>query len=103
MAEAAYQSLDDGSRASVRRLLLRLCDASDDGVLDLRRRLHLADLAPEGDADAQAAVEAMVGRRLLTIDGDTVEVAHEALLRENGRGCGSGSRKTSKAGNFIGA
>ncbi len=82
MAEAAYQSLGDGSRASVRRVLLRLCDASDDGVLDLRRRLLLADLAPEGDTDAQAAVEAMVDRRLLTIDGDTVEVAHEALLRE---------------------
>jgi DNA-binding SARP family transcriptional activator/WD40 repeat protein len=82
MAEDAYLALPEESRAAARRILLRLSDAGDDGAIDLRRRLPVADLAPEGDAEARAALEILVDRRLLTVDRDTVEVAHEALLRE---------------------
>jgi WD40 repeat protein/DNA-binding SARP family transcriptional activator/class 3 adenylate cyclase len=82
MAEDAYAALPPGPRAGTRRLLLRLCDAGDEGDLSLRRRLPVAEAADEHDADARAALETLADRRLLTIDRDAVEVAHEALLRE---------------------
>lgn len=82
LADETYLSLHDGARAGARRALLRLADAGDDGTNDLRRRLPLAEVAPPEDLEARVAVEAMVARRLLTVDRDSVEVAHEALLRE---------------------
>jgi WD40 repeat protein len=62
--------------------MIRLCDAGDDGDLSLRRRLPVSEAAHEGDADAHTALESLANRRLLTIDSDAVEVAHESLLRE---------------------
>jgi DNA-binding SARP family transcriptional activator/class 3 adenylate cyclase/WD40 repeat protein/type II secretory pathway predicted ATPase ExeA len=82
MAEDAYAALPAGVRAAVRRLLLRLCDAGEEGDLSLRRRVPVAEVADEDDADARAALETLADHRLLTIDRDRVEVAHEALLRE---------------------
>jgi DNA-binding SARP family transcriptional activator/WD40 repeat protein/energy-coupling factor transporter ATP-binding protein EcfA2 len=82
MAEDAYQSMPAGARGAARRVLLRLCDAGDDGTIDLRRRLPMDEAAPTHDANVRTAVEILVDRRLLTVDRDSVEVAHEALLRE---------------------
>jgi WD40 repeat protein/DNA-binding SARP family transcriptional activator/class 3 adenylate cyclase len=82
MAEDAYAALPAGPQAAARRLLLRLCDAGDEGEVSLRRRLPIAEAADEHDADAGAALETLTNRRLLTIDSDSVEIAHEALLRE---------------------
>jgi DNA-binding SARP family transcriptional activator/class 3 adenylate cyclase/WD40 repeat protein/energy-coupling factor transporter ATP-binding protein EcfA2 len=82
MAEDAYAALPAGPRTATRRLFLRLCDAGEEGDLSRRRRLPVADAADEHDIDARAALETLANRRLLTIDSDSVEVAHEALLRE---------------------
>jgi DNA-binding SARP family transcriptional activator/WD40 repeat protein/class 3 adenylate cyclase len=82
MAENAYTALPSGPRAAARRLLLRLCDAGEESELSLRRRLPVADAAEDHDVDAHVALESLADRRLLTIDSDAVEVAHEALLRE---------------------
>ena len=82
MAEDAHAALPAGPRTAARRLLLRLCDAREEGDLSLRRRLPVSEAAEEHDADARAALETLADRRLLTIDSDAVEVAHEALLRE---------------------
>ncbi len=82
LAEDAYAALPAGPQAAARRLLLRLCDAGDEGALSLRRRLPIAEAADEHDDDARAALETLANRRLLTIDSDAVEIAHEALLRE---------------------
>jgi WD40 repeat protein/DNA-binding SARP family transcriptional activator len=82
MAEDAYASMPAAPRAATRRLLLRLCDAGDEGDLSLRRRLPVGEAADDDDEDARAALETLADRRLLTIDRDSVEVAHEALLRE---------------------
>ena len=82
MAEDAYAALPAGPRAAARRLLLRLCDAGTDGDLSLRRRLPVAEAADDHDTDARAALDTLADHRLLTIDSDSVEVAHEALLRE---------------------
>jgi WD40 repeat protein/DNA-binding SARP family transcriptional activator/class 3 adenylate cyclase len=82
MAEDAYEALPPGARAAARPLLLRLCDAGQEGDLILRRRLPVAEAVEEHDAEGHAALETLADRRLLTIDRDSVEVAHEALLRE---------------------
>ena len=82
MAEDAYAGLPAGPRGATRRLLLRLCDSGEEGDLTLRRRLPLDEAIDKYDTDVRTALEMLADRRLLTIDSDSVEVAHEALLRE---------------------
>ena len=48
----------------------------------MRRRVALAELEAERDPDAAAALAVLTESRLVTVDEGTVEVAHEALLRE---------------------
>jgi WD40 repeat protein/DNA-binding SARP family transcriptional activator len=87
-AEALYRSLDDADRDTVRRAFERLVVVSAEGEPTRRRapRSELAALVPGRSIDD--TVEAWVHARLLTSDRDpatrepTVEVAHEALLRE---------------------
>ena len=78
-AESLYETLDDAQRARLRGLLLRLVQPSEDGD-PVRNRLPPSKVA----ADNQNAqlVERLVAARLLTIDGDSVLIAHEALFRE---------------------
>jgi DNA-binding SARP family transcriptional activator/class 3 adenylate cyclase/WD40 repeat protein/type II secretory pathway predicted ATPase ExeA len=82
LAESTYAQLSKPQQEAARRLLLRLADASDDGALDLRRKVRVDDIADRGDLDTWAAYEQLVQHRLLTATEDTVEVTHEALLRE---------------------
>jgi DNA-binding SARP family transcriptional activator len=80
-AEAAYAALDDDGRATARRLLVRLADIDDSGAL-VRRPVLLADLDLDGQRGSarRAVVDEFVGRRLLSVDGNRLEVAHEALF-----------------------
>ena len=48
----------------------------------MRRRMPLDELDPERDEHTAAALTALVDSRLVTADEETLEVAHEALLRE---------------------
>jgi hypothetical protein len=82
LAETTFESFSDTQRDAARRILLRLANASSDGTLDLRRRVPRRDLAAHDDADAWIAFEQMVQHRLLTTNDETVEITHEALLRE---------------------
>ncbi|TFV91552.1 hypothetical protein E4P40_05860 [Blastococcus sp. CT_GayMR20] len=77
-AEAAFTGLDGKSQESARRLFLRLADADDGGAL-VRRPLPLTELDLDG-AGRRAVVDAFVGRRLLSVDGDVLDVVHESLL-----------------------
>jgi DNA-binding SARP family transcriptional activator/WD40 repeat protein len=80
-AEAALAALDDEGRVLARRLLVRLASTGEAGAA-VRRRVPVLELG-FGGADGparRAVVEAFVSRRLLTIDGQHVEVTHEALL-----------------------
>ncbi|HEX6618349.1 MAG TPA: BTAD domain-containing putative transcriptional regulator, partial [Solirubrobacteraceae bacterium] len=81
MAEEAYGGLDVADRARARRLLLRLADEGEGGAV-VRRRVALAELEGQGDEDLARVLAALTERRLLTMSATTVEVAHEALLRE---------------------
>jgi WD40 repeat protein len=82
LAEDGYAAIPAPARPAARRILLRLCDAGEDAAFDLRRRLPLADVVDDNDHDGHAALDALADRRLLAVDSDTVEVAHESLIRE---------------------
>ena len=82
-AEDVYlHQLSDDQRLLARSLFLRL-SALGDGTEDTRRRVPRAELNLHGhDAgEINAVLDALVNARLLTGDGDSVEVAHEALIR----------------------
>ena len=88
-AEAVYAALTPAGRAAARQLFLRLVTLGE-GIEDTRRRVGRRELeSTDIDADAiSAAIESFAASRLLSLDRDpateapTVEVAHEALLRE---------------------
>jgi WD40 repeat protein len=82
LGEQTYASLSEPERRAARGILLRLADAGEHEAAFVRRRMPLDELDPERDEDTAAALAALVDSRLVTADGDTLEVAHEALLRE---------------------
>ncbi|MDQ0906753.1 WD40 repeat protein/transcriptional regulator with XRE-family HTH domain [Streptomyces canus] len=73
-AEEIYGRFTEDQAAAARRVLLRMV-APGDGTPDTRRPVEREELG-----DTAQVVEALAGARLLTLDGDTVEIAHEALL-----------------------
>jgi len=92
-AEALYGSLDEAGREATRQLFLRLVTLGEAESEHTRRRVLRTELTSlDVDAAAiDAAIDAFGARRLLSFDRDpvtrapTVEIAHEALLREWGR------------------
>ncbi|TFV91549.1 hypothetical protein E4P40_05845 [Blastococcus sp. CT_GayMR20] len=80
-AEGAYTALDAAGQELARRLLVRLADVDDAGAL-VRRSVPLGELGLDGgDGSARReVVEVFVGRRLLAVDGERLQVTHEALL-----------------------
>lgn len=78
LAEAAYARLDRRERGVARDVLLRLA-AERDGTLT-RRQAPLAEL--ERIDGAGVVIGALIEARLLTGSDGTVELSHEALLRE---------------------
>ncbi|WP_404386559.1 winged helix-turn-helix domain-containing protein [Knoellia locipacati] len=80
VAEEAYAALDEADRPVARTVLLRLVGRASGGDV-VRRRVPLTEL--DGlRGNAAEVVTALAGARLLTLDGDSVEVAHESLFRE---------------------
>ncbi|ROP41983.1 PD40 domain-containing protein [Saccharothrix texasensis] len=73
-ADATFASLDEDGQRLARTVFLRLVRVGD-GTDDTRRRVPLRDLPA-------AVVDAFTRARLLTNDRDTVEITHEALLRD---------------------
>jgi WD40 repeat protein/DNA-binding SARP family transcriptional activator len=87
-AEQLYCSLDDADRDAIRRVFERLVVVNAEGV-PTRRRAPLSELAAlVAGQSIGDTVEAWVQARLLSSDRHpatrepTIEVAHEALLRE---------------------
>ncbi|MEV7889366.1 nSTAND1 domain-containing NTPase [Streptomyces sp. NPDC002817] len=76
-AESVYTACTPAEALVVRALLLRLVNPGD-GTEDTRRPLDRTEL--DADATTTRVLERLVGARLLTVDGDTVELAHEALI-----------------------
>ncbi|WP_188196101.1 WD40 repeat domain-containing protein [Nonomuraea sp. SYSU D8015] len=82
-ADRALDRLDERGREAARHLLLRLVHVGD-GSDDTRARVardRLVDRAPDPGM-ARVALDALLAddARLVTVDGDTVQITHEALL-----------------------
>jgi serine/threonine protein kinase/ABC-type glycerol-3-phosphate transport system substrate-binding protein len=87
-AEQLFEAMSEQARDACRQLCLRLVTLGE-GVEDTRRRVQRSELATLADPQTMDAVIETFGRhRLLSFDRDpdtrepTVEIAHEALLRE---------------------
>ncbi|MEV7414767.1 DNA-binding protein [Streptomyces sp. NPDC089919] len=77
-AEATYGGFDPGQAATARRILLRLVSPGEDGLPDTRRPARGEELGTREEIGP--VLDALAAARLVTLDHDTVELAHETLL-----------------------
>ncbi|MEU7054562.1 hypothetical protein [Streptomyces sp. NPDC046197] len=80
-AERAWSGLDPAARTAARLLLLRLVRLGEDTQATRRRgtRRQLAEESTD-PGKTEESLEALVRARLVTLDAETVEITHEALL-----------------------
>ncbi|MCX5207307.1 WD40 repeat domain-containing protein [Streptomyces sp. NBC_00237] len=80
-AEHAWSGLDPAARTAARLLLLRLVRLGEDTQATRRRgtRRQLAEESTD-PGKTEESLEALVHARLVTLDAETVEITHEALL-----------------------
>ncbi len=84
-ADRVYEAeLSDSQRRIARDVFVRLTEFGE-GAQDTRRRARLDELMPKDDSRAtevRGVIGALADARLVTVGEETVEVAHEALIRE---------------------
>jgi len=89
-AEAVLAALPGRQQQLTGRMFLRMVNVDDEAVVT-RRRMPLADLPSlsatlsdddpaEPHRDAQQVVDRFVAARLMTVDDESVQISHEALL-----------------------
>ncbi|WP_405652105.1 AAA family ATPase [Streptomyces sp. NBC_00019] len=80
-AERAWSALDPAARTAARQLLLRLVRLGEDTQATRRRgtRRQLTEESTDPDK-TEESLEVLVRARLVTLDAETVEITHEALL-----------------------
>ncbi len=80
-ADQVYGSLDEEQRDIARRLFLRLVYVADDAP-ETRSSVRLADLRdwPGHTTPPSEVLDRFVAERLITVDADTAQITHEALL-----------------------
>ncbi|MGW2974505.1 nSTAND1 domain-containing NTPase [Streptomyces mirabilis] len=78
-AERVFSRLTPGQAGVARRIFLRLI-APGDGTQDTRRPVTRAELGADGPGDVATVLERLARARLITLDHDTVDLAHEALI-----------------------
>ncbi len=83
-ADEVYETLTGDERTLARELFVRLVRVSEDGA-DTRRRISQTDLVTGVSAARSASLarvlDRYVERRLITVDADTIEISHEALIQ----------------------
>lgn len=77
-AEGLYDALDPTQRSRLRTLLLRLVMPTEDGD-PVRARVPRSKVV--ADDEHERLVEQLVSARLVSIDGESVQIAHEALVK----------------------
>ncbi|MGH8885705.1 MAG: hypothetical protein ACRDYX_11125 [Egibacteraceae bacterium] len=81
-AEAVYGKLDPAQQMIAQDVFLRLT-ALGEGTEDTRRRARRNELLADQDAEGvDLLLDRLAEARLATLGEDTIEVAHEALIRE---------------------
>ncbi|MEV6546339.1 hypothetical protein [Streptomyces sp. NPDC051665] len=78
-ADEVYEQMSPPSAVAARQLLLRLIEPGR-GTVDTRRPLTRAELADWADPEVPVVVERLARARLLTVDEDGVQLAHDALI-----------------------
>ncbi|WRZ78365.1 hypothetical protein OG251_43280 (plasmid) [Streptomyces sp. NBC_01237] len=78
-AETAYTTLTPTQTLLARRILLRLITPGE-GTQDTRRPVDRTELDTADPTDTNAVLERLTSARLLTVDGPTIDLAHEALI-----------------------
>ncbi|MCO5206363.1 MAG: hypothetical protein M9928_15110 [Anaerolineae bacterium] len=82
-AETTYTTLNDTQKRIAQRVFLSLTEINDNAVETRRRATRDELLADVGHAaDVEQVLDRLARARLITVDEDDVEVAHEALIRE---------------------
>jgi WD40 repeat protein len=81
LAEDAYARLSPQQQIVARAVLLRLA-GTQTGDAVVRRRVPLTELDVERDPDVAEVLTVLADARMVTVSEGSVEVAHEALLRE---------------------
>ncbi|MFJ9713916.1 hypothetical protein [Streptomyces sp. NPDC101234] len=79
-AETVFAGLAPPQQRLARALFLRLV-ALGEGTDDTKRRVARAELDALAHPGTQAVLDALAQARLVTLDTDTVEITHEALLQ----------------------
>jgi WD40 repeat protein len=77
-AEHIYSSLDAVQQGMAKQLFLRLT-AMGEGTEDTKRRISRHEL--DTDPDPAVVLETLAAARLVTVGQESVEIAHEALIR----------------------
>lgn len=78
-AENLYTSLDDHQATLVRQILLRLITPGD-GTPDTRRPIPHSEVEADRPRETTPVLEQLARARLITLDDDQVDLAHEALI-----------------------
>ncbi|WP_329394954.1 helix-turn-helix domain-containing protein [Streptomyces melanogenes] len=78
-AENLYTSLDDHQATLVRQILLRLITPGD-GTPDTRRPIPHSEVEADRPGETTPVLEQLARARLITLDDDQVDLAHEALI-----------------------
>ncbi|MFI6511878.1 WD40 repeat domain-containing protein [Streptosporangium sp. NPDC050855] len=78
-AETLYATLTPAQRSCARNLLIRLT-ALGEGTGDTARRITRGELDAD-NPDTRAVLDLFAEARLITLGDDTVEIAHETLIR----------------------
>ncbi|MGW3654349.1 nSTAND1 domain-containing NTPase [Streptomyces sp. NPDC005151] len=78
-AEELYERLTPEQAETARRILMRLVTPGQ-GAQDTRRPTDRAELSAGHSGEAAVVLERLARARLITLDEDTVNLAHEALL-----------------------
>ena len=81
LAEDAYARLSPQQQIVARAMLLRLA-GTEIGDAAMGRRVPLGELDVDHDPDAAEVLTVLADARMLTVSEGSVEVAHDALLRE---------------------
>jgi formylglycine-generating enzyme required for sulfatase activity len=82
-ADSVYDRLPPAEKLIARNIFLQLTELGE-GAQDTRRLASLQELAPAPGQQAamEAVLKTLSDARLVTTDRDSVQVAHEALIRE---------------------
>ncbi|WP_345572770.1 hypothetical protein [Nonomuraea rosea] len=79
-AEAAYDNLDPARQEEARQVFQRLTAVSPEGKRLTRRTVARTALS-RADGGLEEILEVFARRRLIVVDTDSVQIAHEALLQ----------------------